>query len=62
MSEGGGGEREKEEEEDEAVGCCSGYVLRNHQMMQWERRRLRIGPRWIRGGSAEHSVSLVDKI
>lgn len=26
-----------EEEEDEVVGCCSGYVLRNHQLMQRKR-------------------------
>lgn len=37
--EGGGGEASERVEEDEVVGCCSGYVLRNHQLMQRERKR-----------------------
>ncbi|TKS82882.1 Neurobeachin Lysosomal-trafficking regulator 2 [Collichthys lucidus] len=61
--EGGWGRRrerveEEEEEEDEVVGCCSGYVLRNHQLMQWKRKGLWIGPHHVSESSSEHSTEI----
>lgn len=43
-------------EEDEVVRCCSGYVLRNHQLMQRKRPGLWIGPHQISESSPEHST------
>lgn len=46
------------EEEDEVVGCCSGYVLRNHQLMQRKRKGFWIGPHQISGSSSEHITEI----
>lgn len=50
--------RERVEEEDEVVGCCSGYVLRNHQLMQRKRKGLWIGPHQISESSSERSTEM----
>lgn len=51
LREGGGGEERVEEE---VVGCCSGYVLRNHQLMQRKRK----GLVHIRSVKAHQSIQL----
>lgn len=56
LREGGGGEERVEE--DEVVGCCSGYVLRNHQLMQRKRKGLWIGPHQISESSSERSTEM----
>lgn len=58
MREGGGGGERDRVEEDEVLGCCSGYVLRNHQLMQRKRKGLRIGPHQISESSPEHSSEM----
>ena len=40
------------------VGCCSGYVLRNHQLMQRKRKGLWIGPHQISESSSERSTEM----
>lgn len=56
--EGGWGRRRERVEEDEVVGCCSGYVLRNHQLMQRKRKGLWIGPHQISESSSERSIEM----